>query len=80
MARSIWRASTAAAGTRRRPRPMTSRLYLSTKFAAKTEKRADVPMSCHETPDNSIYDFDVMVAGAAATNSFVIGMRVYVRY
>ncbi|KAI6313654.1 hypothetical protein MCOR30_010219, partial [Pyricularia oryzae] len=50
------------------------------KFAAKTEKGADVPMSCHETQDNSIYDFDVMAAGAAATNSFVIGTRVYVRY
>lgn len=59
---------------------MTSRLHLSTKFAAKTEKGADVPMSCNETQDNSIYDFDVMAAGAAATNPFVIGTRVYVRY
>ncbi|QBZ57864.1 hypothetical protein PoMZ_02801 [Pyricularia oryzae] len=49
-------------------------------FAAKTEKGADVPMSCHETQGNSICDFDVMAAGAAATNSFVIGTRVYVRY
>lgn len=37
-------------------------------------------MSCHETQGNSICDFDVMAAGAAATNSFVIGTRVYVRY
>ncbi|KAH9428261.1 hypothetical protein MCOR02_011746 [Pyricularia oryzae] len=80
IARSIWRASTAATRSRRRPRPWASRLRLSTKFAAKTEKGADVPMSCHETQGNSICDFDVMAAGAAATNSFVIGTRVYVRY
>ncbi|TLD19816.1 hypothetical protein PspLS_09363 [Pyricularia sp. CBS 133598] len=51
------------------------------KFANKAmEKGADVLMSNHQTQDNAIYNFDVIAAGASATNPFVIGKDAYVRY